>query len=124
MRLIADENFPKSVVELLRAAGADMLWARTDCRGWTDTALLDFAESEKRILLTLDKDFWQIAVQRRIPLEHSGVILFRVHPAIDKNIEPLVRKFFEADRVWAGNICIISTAGIQSLAAQTGRKRH
>jgi hypothetical protein len=32
-------------------------------------------------VLTLDKDFWQITVQRRSPLEQSGVVLFRVHPA-------------------------------------------
>ena len=68
MRLLADENFPKPMVEMLRAGGNDLVWARTDCSGWKDAALLDFAESEARIMLTLDKDFWQIAVQRRVPL--------------------------------------------------------
>jgi len=42
-------------------------------------------------VLTLDKDFRQIAVQRRSPLEQSGVILFRVHPATPENIARLVR---------------------------------
>ena len=82
MRLLADENFPKSIVEALRAGLHDVLWARTDCAGWNDAALLDLAESEGRIMLTLDKDFWQIAVQRRVPLEQSGVVLFRVHPRL------------------------------------------
>jgi predicted nuclease of predicted toxin-antitoxin system len=45
-------------VELLRTGGNDVQWARTDCSGWTDVELLDFAEHEARILLTLDKDFW------------------------------------------------------------------
>jgi predicted nuclease of predicted toxin-antitoxin system len=58
MRLLADENFPKAIVELLRTGGNDVQWARTDCSGWTDVELLDFAEHEARILLTLDKDFW------------------------------------------------------------------
>jgi hypothetical protein len=31
-------------------------------------------------MLTLDKDFWQIGVQRGLPLEQSGIVLFRVHP--------------------------------------------
>jgi predicted nuclease of predicted toxin-antitoxin system len=78
MRLLADENFPRPIVEALRGGGHDVLWARTDCAGWKDVVLLDLAESEARIVLTLDKDFWQIAVQRRIPLQQSGVALFRV----------------------------------------------
>jgi predicted nuclease of predicted toxin-antitoxin system len=58
MRLLADENFPKPMVEVLRADGNDLIWARTDCCGWKDASLLEFAESEGRIVLTLDKDFW------------------------------------------------------------------
>ena len=86
--------------------------------GWKDTALLDFAESEGRFMLTLDKDFWHIAVQRRIPLEQSGVVLFRVHPATPENLDPLVRAFVEANRAWAGHISIIAADGIQMVAAR------
>ena len=62
MRLLADENFPLPAVAALRLAGHDVL--------------------------TLDKDFRQIAIQRRKPLERSGVILLRVHPAIPENVTP------------------------------------
>jgi predicted nuclease of predicted toxin-antitoxin system len=95
-----------------------VLWARTDCSGWKDAALLDLAESEARIMLTLDRDFWQIAVQRRAPLRQSGVVLFRVHPATPENLEPLVRAFVESNRSWAGHISIIAADGIQMLAAR------
>lgn len=77
MRLLADENFPKQTIVALRAGEHDVLWARTDCPGWKDVALLELAEAEGRILITLDKDFWQIAVQRRVPLNQAGVVLFR-----------------------------------------------
>ena len=116
MRLLADENFPRPLVEVLRADGHDVLWARTDCAGRKDVLLLELAESQARIVLTLDKDFWQIAVQRRIPLEQSGVVLFRVHPATPENLEPLVRAFVETNRAWAGHISTIATDGIQMLA--------
>jgi hypothetical protein len=43
MRLLADENFPKPIVEALRADGHDVLWARTDLAGTSDLALLDLA---------------------------------------------------------------------------------
>jgi predicted nuclease of predicted toxin-antitoxin system len=123
MRLLADENFPKSMVEMLRAEGNDVLWARTDGSGQKDASLLDIAESEARIVLTLDKDFWQLAVQRRVPLERSGVILFRIHPATPRNLLPLVRAFVQADRKWAGQISILGTGGIQMLASRKRLER-
>ena len=72
MRLIADENFPLPTIEALRQAGHDVTWVRTDCHRTKDAALLDRAAAEGRILLTLDKDFWQIALQRRRPLTRNG----------------------------------------------------
>ena len=116
MRLLADENFPKPIVEALRAGGHDIRWAPVDYVRWKDVALLELAESEGRILLTLDKDFWQIAVQRRIPPVESGVVLFRVHPATPEKLGPLVRAFAETDRPWAGHISIITAVGIQMFA--------
>jgi predicted nuclease of predicted toxin-antitoxin system len=118
MRLLADENFPKPIVDALRAPGHDVLWARTELAGSKDIVLLDLAESEARIVLTLDKDFWQIAVQRRSPLERSGVVLFRVHPATPEKLGPLVRAFVEAPAVWAGHVSIVSADGIQMLATR------
>jgi len=118
MRLLADENFPKPTVEALRGDGHDVLWARTHCTGWKDAEILEFAESGSRILLTLDKDFWQIAVQRRPPIEQCGVVLFRVHPATPRNLHSLVRAFVEAEREWAGHISTIAADGIQILAAR------
>ncbi len=118
MRLLADENFPKPIVEALRAEGHDVLWARTDLAGTSDVAVLDRAESEARIVVTLDKDFWQIAVQRRSPLEQSGMVLFRVHPAIPENLAPLVGAFVEAAATWAGHISIITIDGIQMVEAR------
>lgn len=118
MRLLAEENFPRPIVEALRADGQDVRWARTDCAGWKDVVLLDLAESEARIVLMPDKDFWQIAVQRRIPLEQSGVVLFRVDPATPENLEPPVRTLVEANRAWAGHISTIAADGIQMLAAR------
>ena len=118
MLLLADENFPKRIVETLRAGSHDVLWARTDLAGAKDVVLLDLAESQERIVLTLDKDFWQIAVQRRRPLAQSGVVLFRVHPATAGTLAPLVRAFVEANTVWAGHIGIVTADGIETVAVR------
>jgi predicted nuclease of predicted toxin-antitoxin system len=119
MRILADENFPKALVEALRAGGHDVLWARTDLAKTKDLALLDRAESDARVVLTLDKDFWQIAVQRRVPLKQSGVILFRVHPATTETLGPLFRAFIEAKTTWTGHISIITADRIQMVSART-----
>ena len=98
MRLLADENFPLPAIEELRRDGHDVLWARTDAPGAKDPVLLDRAESEGRVLLTLDRDFWQIAIQRKEPLLRSGVILFRVHPAIPASVSAVVKTALSANR--------------------------
>jgi predicted nuclease of predicted toxin-antitoxin system len=118
MRLLADENFPKPVVDALRAEGEDVLWARTNCAGWKDVDVLDLAEAEARILLPLDKEFWQIAVQRRTPMERSGIVLFRVLPAVPASLGPLVRAFLDANKEWTGHVSIIRSAGIQMMATR------
>src|SRR5258708_5324760 len=119
MRLLADENFPKAIVDTLRESGHDVVWVRTAFPGWKDAALLDLAESEARVVVTLDRDFWQIALQRRAPLERSGVILFRVHPATEENLAPLAATLREPGISWTGHISIISVDGSQMVASRS-----
>ena len=69
-------------------------------------------------MLTLDKDFWQIAVQRRSPLTQSGVVLFRVHPPTPERLAPFVHAFVVANTTWAGHISILTVDGIQMVAAR------
>jgi predicted nuclease of predicted toxin-antitoxin system len=102
----------------MRAAGHDVLWARTHCPGCADTALLERAEAESRLVLTLDKDFWQIALQRREPLERSGVILFRVHPATPDNVTPVVQRVLGTEREWRGHVSVVTMEGIQMVPAR------
>lgn len=121
LRLLADENVPQVVVDLLREHGHDVLWARKDLPGWKDLALLQHAEREARVLLTLDKDFWQIAVQRRPPLTRCGVVLLRIHPATTENVKRLVRAFLGVNEIWNGHVSVVSTRGIQMLALSAAR---
>lgn len=118
MRFLADENFPLPVIERMRMPGHDVLWARTDYPGVSDSVLLDLAETDRRILLTLDKDFRQIALQRREPLLHSGVILFRVHPAIPENMMLLVDAALSSATDWAGRITTVTKDGISSMPSK------
>jgi predicted nuclease of predicted toxin-antitoxin system len=98
-------------------------WARTDRPSTKDAALLDRAEAEGRILLTLDKDFWQIAIQRRLPLQQSGVILFRAHPAIPGNTTPLVLRTVGADEGWGGHASVVTVDRVLMVRSGNPRTR-
>jgi len=66
MRLLADENVPRGIIDILQSKGHDVLWARTDCPGLKDPVLLERAVADNRLVLTLDKDFWQLVFNNRV----------------------------------------------------------
>ena len=121
MRFLADENFPRLVVDSLRDDGHDVVWARSDFPGLKDSELLDRAEAESRLVLTLDTDFWQIALQRRKPLEQAGVILFRIHPAIAGKLGPLVSLALKSGRSWVKHVSVVTPESIQMVPARQSR---
>lgn len=56
----------------LQSAGHDVIWAGEWSKDPGDDEILERAHREGRILVTLDKDFGELAVFRGIP--HSGII--------------------------------------------------
>lgn len=89
MRILADENFPKKVVEALRQNHYDVLWIRTDFPGSSDTAILAMAQREQRIIVTFDKDFGELAFRLELPAS-SGIILFRLPPLAPVRLTEIV----------------------------------
>jgi len=77
MKLLADENVPGPVVELLRREGHDVAWIRDDASGLPDERVLEWARKEASLLITFDKDFGELARNGGLPAA-SGVILFRI----------------------------------------------
>lgn len=75
MKLLADECVDERIVQGLRAAGCDVVSAKSDLRGVTDENLLQAARAARRTLITEDKDFGHLAVGQR--LVSHGVILIR-----------------------------------------------
>ena len=56
----------------LRAAGHDVVWAGEWEASPSDDDIIARAAADERILVTLDKDFGELAVVRRLP--HAGII--------------------------------------------------
>lgn len=77
MRFVADENFPGPAVRALRRRGDDVRSIAEECPGSSDARVIDIVAADLRILLTLDKDFGEIARQRLLPAK-CGIVLFRL----------------------------------------------
>lgn len=82
MKFIADENLGSEVPKFLRSLGIDIIAVAEVAPGNPDPDILSLANSEQRILVTLDKDFGELVFKEG--LAHFGVILFRL---IDESIE-------------------------------------
>lgn len=114
MRLLANENFPGLAVEALRAKGHDVLWVRTEAPGIPDAEVLARAQAERRLLLTFDKDFGELAFSSRLPAE-CGVILLRISARSPKYVAQMVAKVLDAPVAWVGMFSVVEEDRIRSV---------
>lgn len=84
MRILADENVEREIVDWLRAEGHDVVWAAETYRGVADSLLVEEAGRDARVLLTHDTDFGELAL--RFGGSVPGVVLMRFAgvPAADR----------------------------------------
>ena len=78
MKILTDENISNKLIYLLREEGHDVLAAIEEFRTISDNNLINIAKRERRILLTLDKDFANIITYP--PKDYCGIIRIRIHP--------------------------------------------
>lgn len=76
MIFLIDENAGPSVARFLAESGYDVLSVYYHFRGTDDDFVLSLALSERRILITADKDFGEKIFREKLP--HHGVILLRL----------------------------------------------
>lgn len=72
MKLLLDACVWGKAADALRALGHDVEWAGNWPQDPGDYEILKRAHSEHRILVTLDKDFGELAVLQKLP--HYGII--------------------------------------------------
>jgi predicted nuclease of predicted toxin-antitoxin system len=72
MKVLLDSCLCADAADRLRQAGHDVLWAGEMPKDPGDEQLLDLAARSGRVLVTLDKDFGELAVVKRTL--HRGLI--------------------------------------------------
>jgi len=106
MRILADENFPALSVQELEKLGHDVLWVRTVMPGAGDDAILARAQTEERLLVTLDKDFGELAFGRQLPAD-CGVVLFRIKMTDAKAAAAKMARVLNSRSDWIGNFAVV-----------------
>ena len=103
---MANENFPGDAVAALQADGHDVSWVRVDAPGSSDTAVLERAQREERIVVTFDKDFGELAFRARLPAS-SGIILFRISTPSSAHVARAALAAMQSRPDWAGHFSVV-----------------
>ncbi len=119
LRLLANENVPRDVVEGLRTAGHDVRWV-ADTPGLTDEQVLELAASEQRLLLTFDKDFGELAFRCRLPAA-SGIVLVRVALRSPSSLATAVVEALGQPREWGGHFSVVEHGLIRTTPLPVAR---
>jgi len=91
LKFLADENIDRQIVETLRNEGNDVIYIPEVYPGIDDVKVLKFANDNKSILITSDKDFGELVFRRK--LVNFGVILIRLHGCSIKDKRRLIKDF-------------------------------
>ena len=106
IRFLANENVTAAIVAALRERGHDVFWIKESMRGAADSIVLALAQTDRRVVVTLDKDFGELAFRSRLPAQ-SGVILIRLDwkdPETDNEVA-IVALLSRND--WTGNFAVV-----------------
>ncbi len=76
MRLLADAHISREMIAYLDELGHDVVHVAAVSPRMSDSAVLKFAATEGRIVLTADKDFGELCFRRLISC--AGVVLLRL----------------------------------------------
>ena len=112
MRFLANENFPGPAVAVLATAGHDVVWVRAAKPGATDPDVLAWAARERRILLTFDKEFGELATRSALPPE-CGVVILRTPMPKPGEAGQRVAQLIMARDDWAGHFSVIEPGRVR-----------
>jgi predicted nuclease of predicted toxin-antitoxin system len=117
VRLMVDECFGWSVVRALQARGHDITWVSDVCRSGSDPDVLSIANEAKRVLITEDRDFSQLAFLERVPA--FGIVNFYANEfdlQIDESVELLCDTIDRLGDSLVGNMTVIEPGRIRQRA--------
>lgn len=105
MKFIADENLGVKVPRYLRSFGIDIVSIKDLIPGKSDQDVLALANQQKRILITMDKDFGELVFKEK--LVHKGVILLRLKDESVENKKKVLLKLLKLRKKLEGRFTVV-----------------
>jgi predicted nuclease of predicted toxin-antitoxin system len=109
---MANENVPGDTVAALRRHGHDVSWIRSDAPGSTDHELMQRATAEDRLILTMDKDFGELAFRYRLPAS-AGIVLLRIRAGAPSGLTRIAVAALDSRDDWIGHFSVIENDRIR-----------
>jgi len=106
MKLLADENVPLSIIRAGEEDGYDIRCIRLDAPGISDIEVMRYAHKDKRVILTFDLDFGELAVKDRV-YPSAGIILLRLHQMNPHQMAEYTRGVIGSRKDWEGHLSVI-----------------
>ena len=113
MRLLADENIPRLVVEFISSRGHDAIWIGKVAPGIRDRDVLSLATIQRRTLITFDTDFGELVF--RLGLDAPfGIVLFRLPPDSPSGIAQSIVQALESQKDWVNRFSVVDENRIRT----------
>ena len=107
MRLLVNENVSATVIATLRERGHDVLSVKESMRSETDDVILAKAQAERRLVVTHDKDFGELAFRFGLPAE-CGVVLLRLSGSDSDSDNHRTITALESRDNWVGHFSVVT----------------
>ena len=107
MNWLVNENVSGTVIQELRVRGHDVLSVKESMRSEADDVILARAQAERRIVVTHDKDFGELAIRSRFPAD-CGIILLRLSGTDREMDNQRAIEALESRMDWAGHFSVVT----------------
>ena len=122
MRFLLNENMSGTVIRALRERGHDVLSAKESLQGLPDEDVLARAQRERRLVVTQDKDFGELAFRARL-VAGCGVILFRLAGTNSDEDNRRVLAVLESPTEWVGRFAVVTQHHVRVRALPPPREK-
>ena len=109
---LADENMTSEVVASTRSAGFDVAWVRELMPGASDDTIMARALADKRVIITCDKDFGEMAFRQGKDAT-AGILLLRMRLQSPDAVAKILLSALAQPIDWAGKFCVVQEGRIR-----------
>ena len=121
MRLLADENIPRFVVEFICSRGYDAIWIGNVAPGIKDREVISLATTQERTLITFDTDFGELIFRLGVGAPF-GIILFRLPPDSPSGMAQSIVRALESQKDWRNRFSVVDENRIRMRPLPTSNR--